>query len=124
MRHLIWFLFALSLAACDAPETSTTIDPETLATETRSGHAELGKPIYESRCASCHDEGISGAPTIGDADTWSGRSPLWMAVLAEHAKKGYLKMPAQMGDDNVAHADIEAATEYMLSRTYPDLPVD
>jgi hypothetical protein len=33
-------------------------------------------------------------------------------------------MPAQMGDDNIAHADIEAATEYMLSRTYPDLPVD
>ena len=64
------------------------------------------------------------APLIGNPKDWSGRSELWDAVLAEHAKKGYLHMPAQGGDAEISDSEIEAATEYMLSRTYPDLPLD
>lgn len=33
-------------------------------------------------------------------------------------------MPAMGQGDSQSDADIKAATEYMLSRTYPELPVD
>jgi len=32
-----------------------------------------GIDIYEQACASCHDEGVEGAPAIGDRYAWSQR---------------------------------------------------
>jgi cytochrome c5 len=65
-----------------------------------------------------------GAPIVGDAAYWKGRSTLWQAVLMEHAKKGYYDMPARGGRSDVSDAMIDAATEHMLSITFPDLPKD
>lgn len=88
------------------------------------GYLTLGKETYERSCASCHDEGVHGAPAIGDRDAWAGRSPLWSAVLLEHAKSGYLDMPAKGGDPELTDHAVEAAGEYMLSKTFPELPAD
>ena len=117
-----WLLIVLAMAACG--DTSSTVEPQSLAPEVRFEQTVSGKPTYDLRCASCHQDGKAGAPKTGDPETWSNRSPLWMAVLAEHAKKGYLQMPAQGGDADISDAEIEAATEYMLSQTYPELPLD
>lgn len=117
-----WYLLVIVVVACgDSP---SSVDPLALAAEGRSEQTVSGKPTYDLRCAACHQDGQAGAPITGDPTTWTDRSPLWMAVLAEHAKKGYLQMPAQGGDAEISDAEIEAATEYMLSRTYPDLPLD
>jgi cytochrome c5 len=43
-------------------------------------------------------------------------------VLFEHAKNGYLGMPAKGGDESLDDAAVEMAAEYMLTRTYPDAP--
>jgi len=45
-----------------------------------------------------------------------------MAVLAEHARQGYLQMPSAAEGDGASDAEIQAAAEYMLSQTYPDRP--
>jgi len=81
-----------------------------------------GAQVYAESCASCHDGRVAGAPAIGDQDAWSQRSRLWTAVLGEHAKKGYLAMPAKGGAEGLTEAAVVAASEYMLSETYPELP--
>lgn len=83
-----------------------------------------GQQAYELACARCHDEGIDGAPRTGDSSAWAGRSPLWEAVLFEHAKKGYLDMPAKGGDESLGGTTVERAAEYMLLITFPDAPRD
>jgi len=90
----------------------------------RTRYLELGRETYESACASCHDENEDGVPIKGDRDSWSGRSPLWSAVLLEHAKSGYLDMPTKGGQAGLSDRAVEAAGEYMLNETFPELPRD
>ncbi|MDH3641480.1 MAG: c-type cytochrome [Gammaproteobacteria bacterium] len=81
-----------------------------------------GARVYAQSCVACHDTGVAGAPAIGDQSAWSERSRLWTAVLSEHAKQGYLTMPAKGGAEGLTEAAVAAACEYMLSETYPELP--
>ena len=83
--------------------------------------ALTGKEAYDLVCAGCHEDGVDGAPKTGDRDAWAGRSWLWEAVLFEHAKEGYMEMPAKGGNDALDDATVEKAAEYMLSRTFPDV---
>ena len=84
----------------------------------------LGRDTYERVCAACHEKGVDGAPITGDAKSWIGRSPLWSAVLLDHAKDGYFAMPARGGDETLSNREVEAAGEYMFSVTFPDYPKD
>jgi len=90
----------------------------------RERYLELGRETYESACAACHDEGKDGSPTMGDRDSWADRSPLWSAVLIEHAKSGYLGMPSKGGQPQLSDKAVQAAGDYMLSETFPELPLD
>jgi len=81
-----------------------------------------GESAYYIACGSCHETGQSGAPVTGDPDAWSNRSSLWQAVLADHANKGYMDMPAKGGRVELSEWVVIRATEYMLSQTYPELP--
>lgn len=77
-----------------------------------------GQDAYEKACAGCHEPGADGAPATGDPEAWSGRSSLWVAVLEEHAKEGYLDMPAQA--NGLTDEEISAAVAYMLTLTHPE----
>ena len=90
----------------------------------RERYLMLGRDTYNEVCASCHEEGKDGAPAIGVRESWSDRSPLWTAVLFEHAKSGYLGMPAKGGHPELSDRAVESAGEYMLSVTFPELPKD
>ena len=127
-----WLVVAVAalLSAC-VVESDETSSAESRAGQElppgkswRESYLLLGKETYERACASCHDEGLDGAPAIGDRGTWSERSPLWSAVLLEHAKNGYLEMPARGGYPELTDRSVEAAGEYMLSKTFPELPLD
>ncbi len=83
-----------------------------------------GKAAYKKYCASCHDQGIQGAPIIKDAKQWADRSDLWDGMLVEHAKKGYIDMPAKGGNPDLGDYEVRAATEYMLTITHPEMPPD
>ena len=80
-----------------------------------------GKEAYDQVCARCHEEGVDGAPRTGERDAWAGRSWLWEAVLFEHAKSGYMDMPAKGGDESLNDATVEMAAEYMLTKTFPEV---
>lgn len=90
----------------------------------RERYLEVGRETYQWACAGCHDSGEQGAPRKGDRAAWADRSPLWSAVLLEHAKQGYLEMPAKGGNPLLGDHAVQAAGEYMLSETFPEKPVD
>ena len=113
-RICLVLLSAFGFAACG----SNPADAVVVAID------DNGRQAYTDYCAGCHETGMLGAPIVGDAAYWKGRSTLWQAVLMEHAKKGYYDMPARGGRSDVSDAMIDAATEYMLSMTFPDMPRD
>jgi len=82
----------------------------------------LGRDTYQAACAECHDDARDGAPRLGDAEAWSGRSPFWEAVLKEHGKNGYLQMPAKGGHTELSDEAVAAAVEYLVTWSQPDRP--
>ncbi len=109
MTVLRWSALALAL-----------MGPGLLASERMAD----GKRSYEAICASCHESGADGAPVVGRAEDWEGRSDLWEGVLFEHADAGYIDMPARGAASHATNYDVEAAAEYMLHLTYPERPTD
>lgn len=132
IRFHFWILIAAisGIVACTS-ESDQTVQSAANPAYTdhpqlnwRERYLELGRETYESACAACHDEGKDGSPTTGDRDSWADRSPLWSAVLIEHAKNGYLGMPSKGGQQELSDRAVQAAGEYMLSETFPELPLD
>lgn len=121
MARILFLSLLLAFAAgCDRAADETSVpnaqgDAEDMVEviETYSG-----ANAYELVCARCHDEGVDGAPRIGVAEDWAGRSPLWEAVLFEHAKKGYNKMPAKGGAEQLSDDMVEKAADYMLRQVH------
>ena len=109
-----WFLLLVIAIAAGCADTSG-VDRAAPAQEMLPG-----QQTYENVCARCHKRGRGKAPAVGDRKAWESRSSLWVAVLEEHAKNGYLKMPARGGDPSLTDLEVAAAAEYMLTLTYPD----
>ncbi|MBE9540319.1 MAG: c-type cytochrome [Proteobacteria bacterium] len=93
-------------------------------TSTASERMDDGVTAYSARCASCHNSGVNGAPRTREPQDWENRSSLWDSVLLQHAKKGYLEMPAKGGNPSMSDYDVDVAAEYMLNISHPDLPRD
>ena len=89
-----------------------------------SARMKHGRQVYADSCASCHDDGTDGAPSIRKPEDWGDRSSLWEGVLFEHANTGYLSMPAKGGAAGLTEDDVDAAAEYMLTVVHPELPKD
>jgi len=124
---ILGLLCLFSCAAYCDPASPPALD-ETVHKEAadmwRERRLAYGKEIYEQACASCHDEGVDEAPAIGDRKAWSQRSQLWSTVLFAHAKDGYLEMPAKGDRPEFTEQAIDAASEYLLSITFPEMPLD
>lgn len=119
-------LMACSPSGDDRPAASLHSGPveREVKPTWREDRAALGEATYEAACASCHETGAGGAPITGNRDQWEERSDMWQAVLFKHAKSGYLEMPGKGGHTDLTDESVEAATEYMLGLTYPDLLKD
>lgn len=121
-RFLPLMLSCVALASCEQ-ETPASRAPEMRVAVAQAPKVS-GKEAYDQVCARCHEGGLDGAPRTDHPEDWMGRSRLWQAVLYEHAKQGYMEMPARGGDDSLNDPLVAAAAEYMLERTHPGLPVD
>lgn len=126
IRCILLLAFAAILTGCGKTGQQEGLPPQTDVTEaTPQEMPQLtGRQAYEQVCAKCHDEGVDGAPKIGDRDAWVGRSWLWEAVLFEHAKTGYLGMPAKGGEETLEDTTVSRAAEYMLTKTFPEITRD
>jgi cytochrome c5 len=106
------------------PEGGAAATGREVQQDWRTDRQALGKATYDKACAACHDAGEGDAPRTGVREDWSERSDLWQAVLFKHAKAGYLEMPGKGGQPELTDQAVEAAAEYMLGLTFPELPRD
>ena len=112
-------LFACGADQADTPQTE--LSAESLSSQNAS---MSGQEIYEISCGTCHDLGVDGAPVTSNPADWEDRSPLWQAVLMEHADAGYLDMPAKGGYGELSDAQVDEAVLYMLGITFPNRPAE
>ena len=127
-----FFLLASSffLLACGQDQTDVSTPARTAANaqsaESLSSQdtSRSGRETYEIGCGTCHDTGVNGAPVTRNPADWQDRSPLWQAVLMEHADAGYLAMPAKGGHGELSDEDVDTAVLYMLGITFPDRPAE
>ena len=125
LRILTSLVALLLLVACQQDRDDGAQSPSGTPESADATVQLSGKEAYDLTCAGCHEQGVDGAPKTGDREAWAGRSWLWEAVLFEHAKEGYMDMPARGGDESLHDAPVEKAAEYMLTRTFPDVnPAD
>lgn len=113
---VIVLTFAIACTRLDNGQPSAPpADPEA-----PPGALLAGQTAYERVCASCHQEGLGGAPAVGDRAAWADRSSSWVGVLEEHAKNGYLAMPPRGGDPTLSDQEVVTAAEHMLTLTHPE----
>ncbi|HJP36015.1 MAG TPA: c-type cytochrome [Gammaproteobacteria bacterium] len=72
-----------------------------------------GKAVYAGHCASCHDDGVDGAPRLGDQADWAARVPEWTELLEEHATDGFINMKPMAGSGVLSREAVAAAAAYM-----------
>ncbi|MDJ0957340.1 MAG: c-type cytochrome [Arenicellales bacterium] len=76
-----------------------------------------GKEVVDVVCSACHDEGIQGAPKIGDAQAWIKRASQGLTTLTQHAINGIRQMPAHGGNPGVTDFEIKLAITYMVNQS-------
>ena len=79
-----------------------------------------GAKVYKDVCANCHDKGVMGAPKLGDKADWKPRLKQGIAVLEEHALKGFKgqkgMMPPKGGRMNLSDDEVKAAVSFMVGK--------
>ena len=83
--------------------------------------AEKGQGVYMNFCAACHDNGIAGAPKVGDKATWAERSAKGTDAVVKNAINGYQGktgyMPAKGGHSALTDEEVYDAVLYMLEQS-------
>jgi len=72
-----------------------------------------GGRVFDSYCAQCHLDPDNEAPQLDEADDWDLRTHLWAAILKDHAKNGFLRMPAKGGQATLSNQSLNDALYYM-----------
>ncbi len=136
MKHvtLLTTLASLSLAACDNSDMTpprvhagagiTPAQPglaaasDSVGPASSSAQSDLarGQQVYRQTCAFCHDQGIAGAPIIGEVGAWSPRLAQGMVTLYASALQGRNAMPPKGGNPSLADADVRAAVDYLVGQ--------
>jgi len=89
-------------------------DPHSLKPKHIKHSAVRGREVYHKACKICHAEGMSGAPKLGDSDSWFIRAKKGKHVLYRHTIYGYNQMPARGACVTCSSEDIESAVDYIL----------
>ncbi len=115
-------LFGLLFFGACSPEKSPKQEE---ATESKEAIAKqklaVGKSIYETNCAGCHDSDVAGAPKPGVKADWKNRMQQGHDIMAKKAiqgiegKKGV--MPPKGGNDVLTDEEVTSAVNYMISLT-------
>lgn len=72
-----------------------------------------GAMIYDSVCATCHANGVAGAPEMV-ASAWSGRLDKGTEMLIDNAINGIGAMPARGGRADLSDEQVAASVTHML----------
>lgn len=77
-----------------------------------------GSMIYDNACATCHANGVAGAPEMV-ASAWSGRLDKGTEMLISNAINGIGAMPARGGRADLSDEQVAVSVTYMLDMINP-----
>lgn len=79
---------------------------------------KIGEQVYQTSCASCHDQGVAGAPVRGNQEQWEARLQKGYDALVTSSIQGYQGemgvMPPRGGNPNLSNEEVAAAVAYMM----------
>ena len=78
-----------------------------------------GAQVVKAQCAKCHQEGVGGAPKIGDRDAWRPRLTQGIDILVRSAVRGHGGMPPRGDKADLTDAEIRSAVLYMYDPSAP-----
>lgn len=85
------------------------------------GDTQQGEKVYKQVCATCHDQGLAGAPKVGDKGAWQPRIAKGMETLVKNSIQGFQGnqgvMPPRGGVQSLSDQDVSAAVTYMVERS-------
>jgi cytochrome c5 len=73
---------------------------------------------YKSKCSTCHDAGLAGAPRVGDQVEWARRNRQGTDALYQGALQGKpdTAMLAKGGFTELADSEVTAIVDYLLAQ--------
>ena len=110
---------ALIVQGCGKETTPPATKPVTPApVASGTGAQAAGEVPYKRACAACHDQGVAGAPKLGDRAAWAPRIKQGKDALYTVGLKGKpgTGMMARGGNASLSDADVTAAVDYMVSK--------
>jgi cytochrome c5 len=81
-----------------------------------------GEQLVQTQCAKCHQDGLNGAPRIGDRAAWAPRLAKGLPAVVKTALHGHGGMPARGGLAQATDAEIQGAIVYMFNYGVPEPP--
>jgi len=81
---------------------------------------KTGEEVYNSTCATCHADGVAGAPKFGDQAAWAPFIETGYENLLEVALHGRGAMPAKGGNTSLDDLEVERAMVYMANAAGAD----
>jgi cytochrome c5 len=85
------------------------------ASESDLSRERGGEQVVKTQCSKCHQEGVGGAPKIGDLDAWVTRMRHGLPYLVSSAIRGHGGMPPRGGQANLTDAELRSAILYMYN---------
>ena len=92
----------------------------------RAEETHVGAMVYRRACSACHQNGLVGAPKLGDRPAWEPRIARGIDTLVEHALNGFKGesgiMPPRGGHPYLEDTEVSAAVDFMVQaarRTAP-----
>lgn len=79
------------------------------------GELKTGEEVYNMTCATCHADGVAGAPKFGDEGEWAPYIETGYETLLEVALHGKGAMPAKGGNTSLDDLEVERAMVYMAN---------
>ena len=87
-----------------------------LAVTTSGAWAASGEDTFHAVCATCHKQGLAGAPKVGDDKAWRKLIKEGQVNLTADGYNGVRGMPARGGRVDLTVADFGAAVTYMANQ--------
>lgn len=72
--------------------------------------------IYTKYCAVCHDQGIAGAPAVGNKSAWQERLAQGRDTLIKRSISGFNAMPSRGTCMDCTDDEMAATVDYMLHK--------
>lgn len=87
-----------------------------LALSASGTRAAAGEDTFKAVCATCHAQGLAGAPKVGDTKVWGKLIKEGQVNLTADGYNGVRGMPARGGRTELTVADFGNAVVYMANQ--------